>query len=307
VGKTRIDIEDNCDWVKQRIHNNLQAILIESTLLQDTRDEYNSNSSWTNAVKEEELSCQKLLTQAQDDSASRKKNKPDAFFKATETPHLKTFRRYIPITVVIALVFLMVMVYMTNPHRNDSFLGEVRPQEKGTTLTSVHPVTKSKPKVSNTGQDIKRHDQPVQTAASSMKTDPIIKEKSVNTASQIKLLPPAPRFRIKPAPAPSSPIVFIHYTYPKNRGRADQLADYLTHRGFVIKGVEQVAFHRNDIRFFQAADREKARTLHNQITRFLVDLGKLKTIPLLNLKDMTGTYSHTSPGQLEVWLRLPST
>jgi hypothetical protein len=172
-------------------------------------------------------------------------------------------------------------------------------------LTSVHPITQSKPKVSNARKGIENHELPVPAAVSPTKTDPIIKEKSINATSQIKLLPPAARFKIKPVPAPPSPVVFIHYTYPKNRVRADQLADFLTRRGFVIKGVEQVAFCRNDIRFFQAADRGKARTLRNQITRFLVDLGKLKTIPPLYLKDMTGTYSHTSPGQLEIWLRLP--
>ncbi len=297
-----IDIQNSCDLLSPKIDTNLQAILIEGRLNKDNADKYDPTSLWIAAARKEEQHYQKLLDQIHDDRIPdvEKDIKPST---PAESAPLGILRRFMPITVVV-VALLSAMVYMANRSQKNGVVERYRLENKEQAVATLSPSEKPAPLISSTGHRIKIKKLTQETEISAKQLD--VKKNKPASISIRKQHLLTTGVRKAKATSPIQPFtIFLHYTYTKNRVLAERLAHYLATRGFIVQGVEQVKYNRNEIRYFRATDQEGAQTLRGCISAFFKNLHLPKNISRLNLKNLSKNYPRVPRGQIEIWLRLP--
>jgi hypothetical protein len=103
--------------------------------------------------------------------------------------------------------------------------------------------------------------------------------------------------------------VAVFYTSQKDRQLSEKLAAFLADQGYPAARIAQTSSERpSNIRYFNTADRDEARTLRETVRRFLAQATGQADLSV-RLKNLSRRYPRTDQGLLEVWIntRRPET
>lgn len=96
--------------------------------------------------------------------------------------------------------------------------------------------------------------------------------------------------------------VVVFYTSEDDRQLSEKLAVLLAGQGYPEARIAQAASDRpSNIRYFNAADRDEARSLRGTVQRFLAQAIGQPGLPV-HLKNLSRRYPRTDQGLLEVWI-----
>jgi len=96
--------------------------------------------------------------------------------------------------------------------------------------------------------------------------------------------------------------VTVFYTSKDDARLSKKLAAFLADQGYPAPRIAQAPSGRaNDIRFFNAADRDDARSLKNAVRDFLAQATGRPDLPV-HLKNLSQQYPRADKGLLEVWI-----
>jgi hypothetical protein len=129
-------------------------------------------------------------------------------------------------------------------------------------------------------------------------------EKATKTAP---VAPPPPAPPSESSANVSPPVVdhrriAVIYTSKRDARLSMKLASYLTKQGYPAPSISQASSEQaSNIRYFNSADRNEARSLKRTVHHFLTQATGHSDLPL-SLKNLSRRYPSTEKGLLEVWL-----
>jgi len=96
--------------------------------------------------------------------------------------------------------------------------------------------------------------------------------------------------------------VAVFYTSPSDARLSKKLAAFLARQGYLAPRIAQGSSDRaSNIRYFNPADRNDARSLRGTVRKFLAQTTGRSDVPL-GLKNLSRRYPRADKGLLEVWL-----
>ncbi len=296
-----IDVQDTCRPAPPRITHNLQALIIEGRINRDHSASYDTTAEWTDAAGEETQYCRKLMARIQEGHGSAPQKETGA--RPPDRPVLWTNRWFRP-GLTVALVFLLgaaaFLAHRRLPDRGSEHItsGGKRIAILPHDPARIPPLTADSGKSGGTGRRSSVAGHPPDKMKK--RSVPSTRSPLAQTAANVVSAAAVRRDLIRPR------TVFIQYTHAGNRKLVHNLAGYLAARGFTIRGIEQIAYRRNEIRYFHPADKKAARMLGRETAGYLTRRHASKGPPPVYLKNLAATYPRVPAGQLEIWLRLPA-